>query len=100
VRLSNERLARVGIQVLDADTSPEAKVLHRELRAQLEEDEAIMDAPTNSATRFEALRTRVVAEQRRVLLEMRSSGEIGDDAFHQVEARLDLAELNAQGASE
>lgn len=29
---------------------------------------------------------------------MRSSYEIGDDAFHQVEAQLDVAEVNALGA--
>jgi hypothetical protein len=28
---------------------------------------------------------------------MRSNGEIGDDAFHQIEAQLDVAELNARG---
>ena len=29
---------------------------------------------------------------------MRSKYEIGDDAFHQIEAQLDVAEVNAQGA--
>jgi hypothetical protein len=40
----------------------------------------------------------VVAAQRKALLEMRSKYEIGDDAFHQIEAQLDVAEVNAQGA--
>jgi hypothetical protein len=29
---------------------------------------------------------------------MRSKDEIGDDAFHQIEAQLDVAEVNALGA--
>jgi hypothetical protein len=41
---------------------------------------------------------KVVAAQRKELLEMRSKYEIGDDVFHQVEAQLDVAEVNAQGA--
>ena len=41
---------------------------------------------------------RIVAAQRQALLEMRSKDQIGDDAFHQVEAQLDVAEVNAMGA--
>ena len=41
---------------------------------------------------------RIVAAQRHALLEMRSKDEIGDDAFHQIEAQLDVAEVNALGA--
>jgi CPA1 family monovalent cation:H+ antiporter len=44
------------------------------------------------------VRVRVVAAQRKALLEMRSRYEIGDDAFHQIEAQLDVAEVSAQGA--
>jgi CPA1 family monovalent cation:H+ antiporter len=32
-----------------------------------------------------------------MLSELRSSGVIGDDAFHRVEEELDWAELNAEG---
>jgi len=39
----------------------------------------------------------VIDAQRRVLVRMRAEAEIGDDAFHQLEAQLDWAEANARG---
>jgi hypothetical protein len=39
---------------------------------------------------------RVVAAERRRLVELRDNGSIGDDAFHRVEEELDWAELNAE----
>ena len=40
---------------------------------------------------------RIHSAQRRTLSQLRSSGVIGDDAFHRVEEELDWAELNAEG---
>ncbi|HKU16498.1 MAG TPA: sodium:proton antiporter [Steroidobacteraceae bacterium] len=92
-----ERLVRAGLEVLDGDHSQEAKVVRRELEAQLtERTEGGQDS--NGLGRYDSLRARIVAAQRQTLLEMRSNGEIGDDAFHQVEAQLDVAEVNAEGA--
>jgi CPA1 family monovalent cation:H+ antiporter len=42
------------------------------------------------------LRARIVAAQRRAIVAMRDEGEIGDDAFHRVEERLDWDEINAR----
>jgi CPA1 family monovalent cation:H+ antiporter len=47
---------------------------------------------------FDSLRARIVVAQRDALLDMRANGEIGDDAFHRIEAQLDVAELSALGA--
>jgi DNA-directed RNA polymerase specialized sigma24 family protein len=51
-----------------------------------------------SSVRAKASGVRIVAAQREALLDMRSRDEIGDDAFHQVEAQLEVAEVNALGA--
>ena len=92
-----ERIVQVGLQVLDADQSEEAQVIRRELQSQLtEQGEAPKDL--GELGRYDTLRARTVAAQREALLEMRSNDEIGDDAVHQIEAQLDVAEVNALGA--
>jgi NhaP-type Na+/H+ or K+/H+ antiporter len=96
VRLARERLARAGLAALDADRSPEAEVLRRELQEDLDRIHDL-DRTNDDQTTHEALRERVVEAQRVALLNMRTQGEIGDTAFHRLEARLDVAELNAQG---
>jgi hypothetical protein len=97
VRMACDRVVRAGLQVLDDDKSPEAEVIRKELESQLTElDDQSKDV--NEMDRYSSLRARIVAAQRQALLEMRSKDEIGDDAFHQVEAQLDVAEVNALGA--
>jgi CPA1 family monovalent cation:H+ antiporter len=97
VRLACERVVRAGIQVLDGDESPEAQVVRTELESQLTElDDQSRDV--HEMDQYSSLRARIVAAQRQALLEMRSKNEIGDDAFHQIEAQLDVAEVNALGA--
>jgi NhaP-type Na+/H+ and K+/H+ antiporters len=97
VRMACERIVHAGLQVLDGDESPEAEVIRRELESQREElDDQGRDLQEQD--QYGALRVRIVAAQRQALLEMRSKDQIGDDAFHQVEAQLDVAEVNAMGA--
>ena len=97
VHLACERIVNAGLQALDGDESPEANVIRSELEAQRAE---VSDESRDSKEldRYDTLRARIVAAQRGALLEMRSKAEIGDDAFHQVEAQLDVAEVNALGA--
>ena len=97
VRMACERIVRVGLQLLDDDLSQEAQVIRRELESQLaEQNESIKNGEVLG--QYDTLRARIVAAQRDALLQMRSSDEIGDDAFHQIEAQLDVAEVNALGA--
>ena len=97
VLMACERIVRAGLQVLDTDQSQEAQVIRRELESQLTEQ---TDSRKDSKElgQYDTLRARIVAAQRQALLEMRSKDEIGDDAFHQIEAQLDFAEVNALGA--
>jgi monovalent cation/hydrogen antiporter len=98
VHLGRERLARAGLAALDTDTSTEAQVLRRELQEEL--DGMTNGELADGRTRHDQLRSRVIDAQRATLLDMRAKGEIGDTAFHRLEARLDLAELTARGLPE
>jgi Na+/H+ antiporter len=97
VRLARERMAHIGLAVLEADRSPAAHALRKELQHLL--DARNTSQPSADQSRFSELRGAVVAEQRRALLDLRANGEIGDDAFHRIEAELDIAELNAETLS-
>lgn len=97
VRLINERMTQVAIVALNGHHSRESEALRREFASLLDGSSTIDEQP-HGQSRHDELRAQVISAQRRVLLQMRASDEIGDDAFHLVEARLDLAELNAQGA--
>ena len=52
-------------------------------------------SPQDPASSSAGLRQRAVEAARRALLSMRSSGEIGDDAFHRLEEEIDRLELSA-----
>lgn len=97
VQIACERVVRAGLKVLDGDESQEAQVIRRELETQLEEQSEIRKGG-EEVDHYGSLRARIVKAQRDELLEMRSKDEIGDDAFHQIEAQLDVAEVNALGA--
>ena len=46
---------------------------------------------------FTAVHRKAQAAERRTLSDLRTHGEIGDEAFHRVEEELDWAELNTEG---
>jgi CPA1 family monovalent cation:H+ antiporter len=71
--------------------------LRREFCALLDGADA---AGFDGRTAHDALRARVIDAQRNVLLRMRDDAEIGDTAFHEIEAQLDWAEANARGLTE
>jgi monovalent cation/hydrogen antiporter len=98
VHRTMERLARVALDVLHGDHSSEARALRRELTAEI--DRSAREDLAHQQSTHEILRARIVAAQRLALVQMRDAEEIGDDAFHQVEERLDWAELNAQAIEE
>ncbi len=94
VHFTTQRLARIAIEVLEGDGSLEARVMRREFTTEI--GRAADEALAHRRSQREELRARIVSEQRRVLVQMRDSDEIGDDAFHLVEERLDWAELNVE----
>jgi monovalent cation/hydrogen antiporter len=97
VAAARERALRAGLAVLDRDPSPVAEAVRLELLAQL----GSVDAPEANPEEGEARRTahrdvhdRAIHAARQSVLAMRASEEIGDDAFHQMEAELDWIEMS------
>jgi monovalent cation/hydrogen antiporter len=95
-RLARAETARVAVQLL-ADAPSNALVA---LREQYEARQRASDAPDGSSSDDHAagsvsIRHQVVMAQRHVLMDLRSTHVIGEDAFHAVEEELDLLELSA-----
>jgi CPA1 family monovalent cation:H+ antiporter len=84
----------VAHEVLDGDGSTTAAVLRDEFA--FEPDAPDADSAGTESDARNRLRARIVAAQREALVRMRDTAEIGDDAFHRIEERLDYAEVNAR----
>jgi monovalent cation/hydrogen antiporter len=95
VLLAQQEINRAALTIIDGNDSPEATALRRELNLVLVERAEGEPPPEASPN----LRAAVVARQRATLLTLRSDGVIGDDAFHVIEAQLDLDELSANGSA-
>jgi len=94
VRVAQDVLALVALEILEDDKSETATVLRDEFVTT-----EVFDADAPHATGREArnqLRVRIVEAQRSALVKLRDTAEIGDDAFHRIEERLDLLEINVR----
>ncbi|MEJ0087950.1 MAG: sodium:proton antiporter [Pseudomonadota bacterium] len=94
IRAAKERLSRVANEILDGDGTEVAEILREEFATSAVGEDG---EPTETGrTVRNQLRARIVAAQREALVRMRATAEIGDDAFHRVEERLDWAEVNVR----
>jgi Na+/H+ antiporter len=93
VRVAQQRLANVAAEILDGDGGEIAQILRDEFPAPTDGENGAAENHRDARNR---LRGRIVAAQRQALMRMRASAEIGDDAFHRVEERLDWAEVNVR----
>jgi CPA1 family monovalent cation:H+ antiporter len=84
-----------ALESFDGNESAEAQLLRLEYRQLLDRAENNPDGLTSGELPADPLRRQAIGAARRVLLEMRDSGEIGDDAFHRLEEEFDWAELSA-----
>jgi len=94
VRVAQDVLALVALEILEDDDSDTSRALRDEF---ITTEVAEIDAP--HATAREArnrLRSRIVEAQRRALVKLRQTAEIGDDAFHDIEEYLDRLEINVR----
>jgi CPA1 family monovalent cation:H+ antiporter len=94
VRVAQDVLALVALEILEDDDSDTARALRDEF---ITTEVTEVDAP--HATAREArnqLRVRIVEAQRGALVKLRDTAEIGDDAFHRIEEYLDRLELNVR----
>jgi len=102
VRLARAQTTRAGLAAIARNDSGEEmlRLLRRKYEARLRRAEADgMSAEPiegDGVPEFNAAYRRAQEEERRALSELRSTGVIGDDAFHRVEEELDWAEVNAQ----
>jgi Na+/H+ antiporter len=94
IQSAQAQLARVAAEIIDADDSDAAQMLRAEF-AMPSDAELAEGTETELAVR-NRLRARIVAAQRRDLVRMRRTAEIGDDAFHRIEEHLDRTEVNVR----
>lgn len=95
-RLARQVTAQAAMHALQARGQSESGVeasmlLHREYTARAAGG---AEAPAHAGS-LARLQDQALAVQRRVLLELRRDGTIGDDAFHAIEEELDIIELTA-----
>lgn len=97
VKLARIETARAALSVLEEeqDGHPSIDVLREEYQARVRSGERGQPDQDSGGTRLTELQLRAVQAQRRVLLQLRSTEVIGDDAFHAAEEEIDLLELTA-----
>jgi len=92
---ARERALFAGLAKLAHDQSSAAEAVRQEFTAHL----AAVEAQASDGGRAGHVHLHLVALRaaRQEVLAMRTSGEIGDDAFHQIEEQLDWLEMSAGG---
>jgi len=94
VRIAQDVLALVALEILEVDDSETARALRDEF---ITTEVAEADAPHSTAREARNhLRARIVEAQRSALVKLRDTAEIGDDAFHNIEEYLDRLEINVR----
>ena len=96
VRAARERALRAGLATFANDRSPTAEAVRQEFTAHLTAERPGSDAGTTPPAHSDIHRGALQAARQSVLA-MRANGEIGDDAFHQIEEELDWIEMAGGG---
>jgi Na+/H+ antiporter len=91
LRAARQRASEAGLASIADDTSSIATIVRKEF-ALLLADEQHRDRAAAVATHRE-LHRRALSAARQVVFQMRHNGEIGDDAFHQIEEEFDWIEM-------
>jgi Na+/H+ antiporter len=102
IRLARAETARAALGAVDQDAGGDElmTLLRRKLEDRVARAERVVADPSHDEPpRYTDLLRLTQAAERRTLVELRSRGVIGDDAFHRVEEELDWAELNTEGMS-
>ncbi len=94
VRAAREATARAAIAELEPLKNKHAVRLREEYQERLDASEAADEGDGREELEGDALRAHVLDAKRRTLLGMLKSGEIGDDAYYQLEEELDRHELS------
>ena len=94
------RALQMGLASFAHDESAAAYSFRLELAADLAPELAPTDAEGAIRVAHGNLRREAIQAARQAVLAMRANGEIGDDAFHQMEEELDWLEMAGRGPSE
>ena len=94
VAVAKDVALKAALGTLDGSPSKFAKGLRTEYTAALKSGSNDGNNP-GAIAEHNALRTTAVEASRRAIAKLRSDGEIGDDAFHEIEAALDKAAIYA-----
>jgi Na+/H+ antiporter len=95
---ARERALRAGLARLDGDRSRVAEAVRLEFTAHLAPAAADPEAGDSRRSAHSEIHRAAVQAAREIVLTMRATDEIGDDAFHQMEEELDWLEM-ADGSS-
>jgi NhaP-type Na+/H+ or K+/H+ antiporter len=94
IGIARAETARVALRALGSEASPSVLMLREKYETRLRSGEnQSSGAEAEAASNVAVLQRRVVAEQRRALIDLRAHDVIGDTAFQAVEEELDLMEL-------
>jgi CPA1 family monovalent cation:H+ antiporter len=96
VAAARARAMRAGLAELTGDSSPAAELVRQEFSAHL----GSSDAQQEAGTAHHDIHRRALEAARQAIITMRASDEIGDDAFHLVEAELDWIEMSSGAEAE
>jgi monovalent cation/hydrogen antiporter len=102
IRLARAETARAALDALDGveqrtELIPLLRLKYEDRLQRFGTDGTERADGADGGGDLDRVHQRIHSAQRRTLSELRSSGVIGDDAFHRVEEELDWAELNAEG---
>jgi len=100
VRAARQRALRAALAWFDRDRSPVAEAVRVELVAHLGAEGASAEEGEARRTAHNDIHRRALEAARQAVHQMRASGEIGDDAFHQMEEELDWIEMAGAGKEE
>jgi CPA1 family monovalent cation:H+ antiporter len=95
VALARERALQAALATLHGDPSPAARAVALEFAAHLRQAPAEERDGETGMSDHEAIHRRALDAARKVLLDLRASDGIGDDAFHALEEELDRIEMGS-----
>jgi len=96
-KLAQEGALKAGLGIFEYDQSTAAESVRRKLAAHLTYEMAELGESDTSAMSHSELHRRALQAARQAVLDMRANDEIGDDAFHRVEEKLDWLEMASGG---
>jgi CPA1 family monovalent cation:H+ antiporter len=96
IEAARDQALRAALASCADDRSPAAEAVRQEFAAHLKPESPATGSDGREPS-HDAIHQRAMTAARKVILEMRSSDDIGDDAFHKLEMELDWLEMGSGG---